>query len=254
MKKETQIQRGDMFQLGEHRLLCGDATKKEDVEELMNGEKADIIITDPPYNIGGKSRNYAADFRTMKKTYAVLKEANWDQDFNIKIALNQMDNIIANDCAVYIFSSHFLISEIWEWMAKWSDYYFYNVWCKPNPTPSLSKRHWTWATELVAYGVRGKHICNFPEHGHALNWWKINKTQHYNGHPTEKPLEVIMYPMEFSSKEGAICYDGFSGSGTTLVACENLKRKCRAIDIDPLYCQVIIDRWEKLTGKKAEKI
>ena len=238
LNEKWQVKTGDLWQIGEHRLLCGDSTKREDVERVMAGEKADMVFTDPPYNVASESRNYAAD---KSKAMKDLSQSEWDKNFDITAVFPMLDEILAQDCAVYVCTSHWLVQTIWEWMWKWSDFCSYCVWCKPNPMPSLSKRHWTWATELIPYAVRGKHISNFPSDGHALNWWAIPKDKDTE-HPTEKVLEVPTRAIQFSSNKGAIIFDGFCGSGTTMVACQNLNRKCRAIEISPNYCAVILER------------
>ena len=197
-----------------------------------------MVFTDPPYNVASESRNYAAD---KSKSMMDLSGSEWDKDFDISTIFPNLEAIMAKDCAVYICTSQWLVQMIWEWMWTWSDFCFYCVWCKPNPMPSLSKRHWTWATELIPYAVRGKHISNFPSDGHALNWWDIAKSKETN-HPTEKVLEVPARAISFSSNDGQIIFDGFAGSGTTLVACQNLNRRCRAIEISPAYCSVILER------------
>lgn len=238
LNKVWKCKTGDLWSIGDHRLLCGDSTKREDVERVMQGEKTDMIFTDPPYNVASESRNYAADkSKAMKK----LSESKWDQDFDIATIFPNLEFVMGKDCAVYICTSHWLVQKIWEWMWSWSDFCFYCVWCKPNPMPSLSKRHWTWATELIPYAVRGKHIANFPKEGHALNWWSFPKSKETE-HPTEKVIEVPTNAVEFSSTEGDSVFDPFLGSGTTMVACENLKRKCRGIEISPGYCAVILER------------
>ena len=238
LNEKWQVKTGDLWQIGEHRLLCGDSTKREDVERVMAGEKADMVFTDPPYNVASESRNYAAD---KSKAMKDLSQSEWDKNFDITAVFPMLDEILAQDCAVYVCTSQWLVQTIWEWMWKWSDFCSYCVWCKPNPMPSLSKRHWTWATELIPYAVRGKHISNFPSDGHALNWWAIPKDKDTE-HPTEKVLEVPTRAIQFSSNKGAIIFDGFCGSGTTMVACQNLNRKCRAIEISPNYCAVILER------------
>ena len=238
LNEKWQVVTGDLWQIGGHRLLCGDSTKREDVERVMGGEKADMVFTDPPYNVASESRNYAAD---KSKAMKDLSQSEWDKNFDITAVFPMLDEILAQDCAVYVCTSQWLVHTIWTWMWKWSDFCFYCVWCKPNPMPSLSKRHWTWATELIPYAVRGKHISNFPNDGHALNWWAIPKDKDTE-HPTEKVLEVPTRAIQFSSNKGAIVFDGFCGSGTTMVACQNLNRKCRAIEISPNYCAVILER------------
>ncbi len=238
LNEKWQVVTGDLWQIGEHRLLCGDSTKREDVERVMGGEKADMVFTDQPYNVASESRNYAAD---KSKAMKDLSQSEWDKNFDITAVFPMLDEILAQDCAVYVCTSQWLVHTIWTWMWKWSDFCSYCVWCKPNPMPSLSKRHWTWATELIPYAVRGKHISNFPNDGHALNWWAIPKDKDTE-HPTEKVLEVPTRAIQFSSNKGAIVFDGFCGSGTTMVACQNLNRKCRAIEISPNYRAVILER------------
>lgn len=241
-----QTEPGQLWSCGEHRLICGDCTDKATVERVMGGERADMVFTDPPYNVASESRNYAAD---KSKAMNNLKNAEWDQNFDIMTLFPALEMVMAKDCAVYVCTSHWLVQRIWEWMWIWSDFCSYNVWCKPNPMPSLSMRHWTWATELIAYAVRGKHVSNFPVGEHALNWWNIPKGKDTD-HPTEKALEVVMRPISFSSNPGAIVFDGFAGSGTTGIACHNLGRKARMIEISPGYCGVILERMQTHTNQQ----
>lgn len=264
--------RGDVWILGNHRLLCGDATKVEDVEKLMNGEKADCVFTDPPYNVASHSRNYAANGKTTQKTYKTLANQNWDKNFDITPALENINLFSKKDCVFYVCTSQFLIQKIWDWADKFCDFNNYVVWCKPNPTPSLSKRHWTFATELIVYATRGRHVCNFPtgenflsffgNEGSALqlhkfdflpemNYWTLNKEAHTENHPTQKPISVPFKALGFSSLTNSIVLDLFGGSGTTLMACEQLGRKCRMMELDEHYCDVIIRRWQKFTGADA---
>ena len=239
---------GDLWILGRHRLLCGDATKKEDVERLMDGKKADMVFTDPPYNIASDSKNVAADCsRSMYK----LSKSEWDKNFDINELFPCLFDAMAEDCTVYICTSHFLAGDIWKWMKEWANHYSYCVWSKPNPMPSLMKRHWTWNTELICYATRGKHIFHFPKEGHALSTWTINKKNGGTVHPTEKPVEVPSKAISFSSNEHQCVLDLFGGSGSTLIACEQLNRTCYMMEIDPKYCDVTVQRWENLTGQKA---
>jgi len=239
---------GNLWLLGRHRLLCGDATKKEDVERLMDGKKADMVFTDPPYNIASDSKNVAADCsRSMYK----LSKSEWDKNFDINELFPCLFDAMAEDCTVYICTSHFLAGDIWKWMKEWANHYSYCVWSKPNPMPSLMKRHWTWNTELICYATRGKHIFHFPKEGHALSTWTINKKNGGTVHPTEKPVEVPSKAISFSSNEHQCVLDLFGGSGSTLIACEQLNRICYMMEIDPVYCDVIVKRWENFTGQKA---
>ena len=248
---ETRCKKGDIWQLGDHRLMCGDSTDVTVIDKLMDGQKADMVFTDPPYNIASDSKNFASD---CSKAMQTLAESEWDKNFKIRDALDSIFTAMSDDVTVYVCTSHFLASEIWGWMKEWSSHYLYCVWSKPNPMPSLAKRHWTWNTELVCYATRGKHTFNFPQEGHALSTWTINKKNGSTGHPTEKPVEVPSMGISHSSKDGDIVLDTFGGSGSTLIACEQLNRRCYMCELDPYYCDVIIQRWENLTGGKAVRI
>ena len=245
---EPKAKLGDLYQLGRHRLICGDSTDVNVVDRLMDGVKADMVFTDPPYNIASDSKNFAAD---VSKAMKNLSESEWDKNFDIREVLDNILASIAENATVYVCTSHFLASDIWKWMKEWSDHYSYCVWSKPNPMPSLSKRHWTWNTELICYATRGKHTFNFPKEGHALSTWTINKKNGETGHPTEKPVEVPAMAVSHSSKENDVVLDLFGGSGSTLIACGQLNRKCYMCELDPKYIDVIIERWENLTGEKA---
>lgn len=251
LPEEPKAKRGEIYRLGNHRLMCGDSTNREDVAALINGERADMVFTDPQYNIASDSKNFAAD---CSKAMENLSNAEWDKGFDIKNVFPVLFDSIKNDVSVYICTSHFLAPEIWSWMKGWADHYYYCVWSKPNPMPSLSKRHWTWNTELICYATRGKHTFNFPAEGHALSTWTINKKNGETGHPTEKPVAVPNMAIVHSSKQGDVVLDLFGGSGSTLIACEQTGRKCFMMELDPHYIDVIVKRWEDFTGQKAELI
>lgn len=248
---ETRCKLGDLWQLGNHRLVCGNSTDVAVIDRLMDGVKADCVFTDPPYNIASDSKNFAAN---VSKAMKDLSESEWDKDFDIREVLDNILVSIAENATVYVCTSHFLASDIWAWMKEWADHYSYCVWSKPNPMPSLAKRHWTWNTELICYATRGKHTFNFPKEGHALSTWTINKKNGDTGHPTEKPVEVPAMAVSHSSKENDIVLDLFGGSGSTLIACEQLNRKCYMCELDPHYCDVIISRYENFTGEAAVKV
>jgi DNA modification methylase len=250
--RKTEIKLGDLFQLGNHRLLCGDSTDKSQVERLMNGDKADMVFTDPPYNIAEKCDGVAQGAPTNKQSKKLM-ESEWDKGFKFGPVSKSLESLLAEDCTVYVSTSQYVAPEIWEWMDNFLDYSGYCVWTKPNPFPSLMKRRWAFCTELVCYGTRGKQIFNYPKEGNALSAWNIAIGE--GGlHPTQKPIAVPEHAIKHSSNSGQIVTDLFLGSGSTLIACEKTNRRCFGMEIDPQYCQVIIDRWEKFTGKKAEKL
>ncbi len=242
---------GDLWILGDHRLLCGDSTKAEDVARLMDGKKADLVFTDPPYNCADEmSESFYANANSpaMKG----LAAAKWDKGFDPQEFLKRIEEIRPSDGSVYICTSHMLAPQIWDYMAKSkATHSSYVVWCKPNPMPSLAKRHPTWATELICYATYGRHVFNFPEDGHSLSWWSINKNAKNELHPTQKPVAVPSMAIGLSSNPGQLVVDLFLGSGTTLIAAEQLGRKCYGMEISPQYCDVIVKRWETLTGRQA---
>lgn len=242
---------GDLWQLGEHRVMCGDSTDKAQIERLMGGEKADMVFTDPPYNHASEDKLVAA--ASDSKAHADLMRSEWDKDFSFLDVAGSIEAAIAKDATVYVCTSWHLAGQIWGWMATRSSHYSYCVWHKPNPMPSLMKRHWTWASELICYATFGKHTFNFPNEGHASNVWTITKKSD-GSHPTMKPVELVEHAIAHSSKPDYRVLDLFLGSGSTLIACEKTGRKCYGMEIDPHYCDVIIKRWEDFTGRKAKKL
>jgi DNA modification methylase len=241
---------GDVWVLGNHRLMCGDSTSIDAVEKLMGGQQADMVFTDPPYNVGSENKGVA---QNVSKAHKDLMAADWDKDFQIEAPLNCALAVMAKDCAVYICTLHHLAGRIWAWMKEWSDYHSFCVWSKPDPMPSLTKRHWTWDTELIPYATRGKHVFNAENGQHSPSTWRINKQQggEKTGHPTQKPVAVPQHAIEKSSRNNQIVLDLFGGSGSTLIACEKTARECRMMELDPKYCDVIIKRWQDFTGKQA---
>lgn len=241
---------GDVWVLGNHRLMCGDSTSIDAVEKLMDGQKADMVFTDPPYNIGSENKGIASD---VSKAHKDLMAADWDKDFQIEAPLNCILAVMAKDCAVYVCTSHHLAGRIWAWMKEWSDHHSFCVWSKPDPMPSLTKRHWTWDTELIPYATRGKHIFNAENGHHSPSTWRINKQQgrEKTGHPTQKPVAIPQHAIEKSSLNNHLILDLFGGSGSTLIACEKTNRQSRLMELDPKYCDVIVKRWQDFTGKKA---
>lgn len=241
---------GDLWILGDHRLLCGDSTSIDAVKKLMDASKADMIFTDPPYNIASENKGVASN---VSKSCKKLMESEWDKWFEFSKIESCLISSMADHCTVYVCTSHHLAGSIWQWMKSWSDHTSWCVWNKNNPMPSLMKRHWTWNAELICYATRGNHIFNFPNEGHALSVWSISKVNGKTGHPTEKPVSIPEHAITHSSKTGQIVLDLFGGSGSTLIACEKTGRKARLMELDPKYCDVIVKRWEEFTGRKAER-
>lgn len=242
-------QLGDVWLLGRHRVMCGDSTKIENVEKLMDGKKADLLLTDPPYNKGSENTGFASN--SNNKQMKVLMESTWDQNFDIDKVLKVIDRFLKDDSTAYLFTSHHLAPFIWQWMKEWSSHYSWCVWSKPNPMPSLSKRHWTLNSELICYATKGKHIFNFPDQGHALSTWTFTKCGKCDLHPTMKPVSVMEHAILHSSNKEQLMLDCFLGSGTTLIAAEKTNRICFGLEISPAYVDVIINRWQTYTNQQA---
>lgn len=245
---EPRSKPGDLWILGEHRVLCGDASIFDSVDKLMDGNKADMVFTDPPYNLASENTLTSADIR---KGYADLKSSGWDKNFVIDDALNNLLLSLNKDVSVYICTAHHLAGSIWEWYKTWASHYGFCVWHKTNPMPSLYKRHWISACELICYGTSNKHTFNYPTEGHAENVWSFNAGKHDTGHPTQKPVQLSEHAILHSSKPRDLVLDLFGGSGSTLIACEKNKRVCYTMELDPKYVDVIVKRWQDFTGKKA---
>ena len=240
---------GDLWKLGEHRVLCGDSMNPEDLDRVMQGKKADLVFTDPPYNLAEKETLFASN--NKPESYGKLKSSTWDNAFDAYQFLEGAFDFLADDVSIYVCASHHTAPNIWSWMGKRVDSSRFVVWSKPNPMPSLSKRHWTWDAEIICYGTRGKHVFNFPEEGHAPATWRITKSSTNRVHPTEKPIAVPTHAIKHSSRVGGLVLDCFLGSGSTLIAAHGLRRVCYGVEISPNYVDVIVRRWQELTGEAA---
>ena len=220
---------GDIWQLGRHRLMCGDSTDKATVEMLMDGKKADMVFTDPPYNIGYQG---VSDKRTIQN------DKMTDEDFVdfLEKALMPCETMYV--CCSWQYSHLFrqALENIGQKIKAMI------VWDKVNPAQHLDKyfkQH-----EIIWYcGAFG------GEKTLRGDVWQC-KRQKNTVHPTMKPLELIGMALQDQPKKKTV-YDGFGGSGSTLIACEQLGRICYMMELDPKYCDVIIKRWETLTGEKA---
>lgn len=245
---EPKTKLGDIWVCGDHRVICGDSACFGTVEKLMDGDKADMVFTDPPYNLAGEKNTSAA---VIRDSYKRLADSKWDSGFVFEDVQANLLAFLQDDATVYVCTSHHLAGSIWAWMKQWSVYNCFCVWRKSNPMPSLHKRHWTWCTELICYATRGKHTFNFPTEGHALSVWDIPKSTSNDLHPTMKPVALPQWAIAHSSHCGDIVLDLFGGAGSTLLACQQTGRRARLCELDPRYVDVIVSRYEKLTGDTA---
>jgi site-specific DNA-methyltransferase (adenine-specific) len=242
-KIETPIQRGDIYQLGSHRLMCGDATSKNDVEALMNGEHADMVFTDPPYGINVVSR--ATIGGSKPATFGKIGDANLtaatvypkiigdDEPFDPQHLLGLAPKLA-------IFGGNYFAHKlppsagwlVWdkeggqEWRDTFADCEL--IWT--NRTKHAQIYRCTWKG-MVKEGESGKRL-----------------------HPTQKPIKLLSEIIQDFTTNPNIILDPYGGSGSTLIACEATGRRCHMMEIDPRYCQVIINRWEAYAGKEAQKV
>lgn len=250
---ETKCKKGDIWRLGEHRLMCGDSTVITDVEKLMSGEKADLLITDAPYNVDYSSKNkflnkYEKGNRIQTPIENDKKTAEEFFDFLYSVFSNAY-LVLREGACFYVFYPNAEFSNFHNALNKSGlNVHQYLVWCKNNHV--LGMNDYQYKHEPIFYGWKeGKHsFYNDRSQTSVLNF---NKPLKNDLHPTMKPIELLAYLAKNNSKEQDLVIDLFGGSGSTLIACEQLNRKCFMMEIDPHYCDVIITRWENLTGKKA---
>ena len=234
---ETNIVLGDLFEIGEHRLLCGDSTCSDTVAKLMNGEIADMCHTDPPYNIdyegGSKKREKIANDKLED-----FPQFLYDVYTTISTALKKGG-------AIYVWHAS---SETHNFIQQFLNAGFlfksYIVWNKNNSTFGRSDYHWK--HEPCIYGWLDGASHKWYGDRKQTTVWDIERPSRSDEHPTMKPIPLCCKPLENSSKIGDIILDVFLGSGSTMVASHQLKRKCYGMELDPKYCQVILERMIKL--------
>ena len=229
---------GDVWILGEHRVMCGDSTSKEAVEILMDGEKADMVFTDPPYGIEYKS-NWKNKDREKFKT---LKNDNLILDFR-----HILDSFCDEFCPIYIWTSH-QVFQIWKEM--YSDIYKSTIiWYKKFGGMGDLKAEYGHNYEMCLYLTKNRieFVSDRPKAVWEIGGDSPSKYQH----PTQKPVELA--ETAFSHHKKGTVLDLFLGSGSTLIAAEKTNRKCYGMELDPKYCDVIVKRWEDFTGKKATR-
>lgn len=232
-------QKGDMWKLGEHILLCGDSTCITDVEKLMYEEKADMCFTDPPYGY-----EYQSNLRKKSKKFDVIENDDKILDFFPSIQLV---------CNGFIF-----ICTTWKVLDKWiplfkkyHDLTNMIIWNKGGGGIGDLKHTFSTDYEVILCTNNGKEIT-----GKRIgSVWTIKKDSSSEYvHPTQKPIKLSEFAIRNTTERGDIVLDLFGGSGSTLIACEQMDRRCRMMEYDPAYCDVIVDRWEKFTGNKAKLI
>jgi DNA modification methylase len=229
---------GDLWVLGDHRLLCGDSTSLTEVERLMDGKKADMVFTDPPYGV-----EYRSNFRSDKaKRFEVLQ----NDDKILDIAPVVWD-AMGENTAAFIWTSHHVYPV---WRAQFEQFYKQTiVWQKSGGAMGDLQGQYAVNYELALFCAKGSPKFR-GSRGMAV--WEIGKDAAASYvHPTQKPVALAERALADFSDKRAVVLDLFGGSGSTLIACEKTGRHARLMELDPAYCDVIIKRWEDFTGKKA---
>ena len=250
---ETNIVLGDLFEIGEHRLLCGDSTDSDQVAMIMNGQKADISFTSPPYN-AGKSEALSGNTHTIDNKYNEYND-NQTKDNYLDLLIGFTNNALLN--------SNYLICNIQslagnkialiEYLNEYKDNFIdVAIWDKGHGAPAMAENVMTSAWEYMFFisskDKASRAIPNANFRGTIPNIYrgKPNRNNEFSSvHAATFPIDLPEWALQFT-KEGNIILDQFCGTGTTMVASHQLKRKCYGIELDPKYCQVIVDRMKKL--------
>lgn len=261
--EETSVRDGDLWKLGGHRLMVGSTSSKKSVERLMNGVKANMVFTDPPYGVAVGSKNKMLDDvaggksgRCTENIYGDTMSESELHDM-LLTAMRNIREACAEDASYYVTSpqggSLGLMMMMMMMMEAGLQVRHMLIWRKSSPTFSMGRLNYDYQHEPIFYTWTKRHNWYGKGKFHT-SVWDVEKPRKCDLHPTMKPVALVENALLNSSAAGDVVLDGFGGSGTTLIACEQLGRTCYMMEIDPHYAQVIIDRWEKLTGEKAELI
>ena len=249
---EPITKRGDVWILGEHRLMCGDTTMFDDMRKLMRDDRAVMIFTDPPYNV-----NYGSTMKDSIRYHAGTLGGRKIMNDNLgdgfpQFLTDSLSNLLmfCQGAAYVCMSSselHTLYNAFIAAGGKWSTFI---IWAKN--TFTLGRADYQRQYEPILYGWNADKPHYWCGDRDQSDVWDYNKPVKNDLHPTMKPVELVERAVLNSSKSGDIVLDGFGGSGSTLIACEKNNRKARLMELDPKFCDVIVKRWEDYTGRKAQ--
>ena len=239
LEKASFVQKGDVWTVGRHRLVCGDATDPENVKTLMNGKRANLILTDPPYGVSFKS----------KSGLTIQNDSMKDDEFYqfLYKAFGNMAEYLEPGGSAYVFHAD---TEGLKFRKAFIDVGFHLagvcIWAKNSLV--LGRSDYQWQHEPVLYGFlqNGKHKWYSDRKQTTI--WNFNKPKRNENHPTSKPLDLLGYPLKNSSQENSSVLDTFGGSGSTLMACEGMNRICYTMELDEKYASVILRRYVEDTG------
>ena len=230
--------------------MCGDSTSEDDVKKLMNDNKANLFLTDPPYNV---------DYDALGSGANILNDNfNTDEECGQKLWLPAFSNALTNckdDASVYCFmpqgSTHMMMMMMMMMKAGWQVKHEL-IWRKQSIV--LNRADYNYQHEPILFGWNKKHIFYGEGQFATTSVWDFDRPTKSKEHPTMKPIPLLCEILLNATKHKDTVLDLFGGSGSTLIACEQLDRQCYMMELDPHYCDVIIDRWEKFTGQKAELV
>lgn len=255
---ETRCRPGDLWVLGNHRLMCGDSTDPELWVKLMDGELADMVFTDPPYGvaIGSKNETLNTIQRSGRCTENIEGDTLSEEDLYdmLKAAFINVRESCADDACYYVTSPQGGSLGLMMMMMRDAGLEVRHIliWEKNSATFSIGRLDYDYQHEPIFYTWTKTHH-NYRGGEYRTTIWKYDKPRKCDLHPTMKPVELVMNAILDGTREQMIVLDAFGGSGTTIIAAEQTNRKARVMEIDPHYCDVIINRWETLTGREAVK-
>ena len=231
LEKPTVTQSGDVWTLGRHRLICGDSTQAETFDILMQGKKANLVVTDPPYNVNyeGTAGKIKTDNMASEKFYQFLLDA-----------FTNIAKVMADDASIYVFHADT------EGLNFRKDLSGCCIWKKPSLVLGRSPYQWQHEPCLYGWKKNGKHQWYSDRKQTTI--WEFDNTKKNTDHPTMKPIPLLAYPICNSSMSNTLILDPFGGSGSTLIACEQTDRSCYTAELDEKYCDVIVKRYIEQVG------
>ena len=238
LAQPTMTKPGDVWTLGRHRLICGDSTKAETYDLLMGGTKANLVITDPPYNVNyeGSAGKIKNDNMADEAFYNFLLDA-----------YTQMHSAMADDASIYVFHAD---TEGLNFRRAFADAGFYLsgccIWKKQSLVLGRSPYQWQHEPCLYGWKKNGKHQWYTGRKETTI--WEFDKPKKNGDHPTMKPILLLAYPIMNSSMSNSVVLDPFGGSGSTLIACEQTDRICYTVELDEKFCDVIVKRYIEQVG------
>lgn len=241
LKKPTITKSGDVWTLGRHCLVCGDSTKAETFDLLMCGKKANLVVTDPPYNV-----NYEGSAGKIKNDN-MANDAFYEF---LLAAFTNMEGAMADDASIYVFHAD---TEGLNFRRAFADAGFYLsgtcIWKKQSLVLGRSPYQWQHEPILFGWKKKGKHLWYTGRKESTI--WEFDKPKKNADHPTMKPIALIAYPILNSSMSNTLVLDAFGGSGSTLIACEQTDRTCYTVELDEKFCDVIVKRYIEQVGTDA---